>query len=53
MQEYQTKAQVFAFERGMEAFREGKTLKDNPYPPQADYHDFWKRGYSKAKEDRM
>ncbi|TYC55683.1 hypothetical protein FMN50_11605 [Rhodobacterales bacterium] len=52
MQEYRTKAQVYAFERGIAACREGKSLEDNPYPPQADYFDFWKRGYFQQLEER-
>lgn len=50
MQAYQTKAQVFAFERGVEAFREGKSLDDNPYPPKADYHGLWAEGYRKEQD---
>ncbi|MCV0427172.1 MAG: hypothetical protein K5905_17055 [Roseibium sp.] len=45
MTTYQTKAQTFAFERGGEAYRAGKSLTDNPYPREADYFDFWEQGY--------
>jgi hypothetical protein len=45
MTTYQTKAQTHAFERGMEAYREGKSQSENPYPRQADYFDFWEQGY--------
>ncbi|MES0880528.1 ribosome modulation factor [Roseibium sp. SCP14] len=45
MTTYQTKAQTHAFERGMEAYREGKSQTENPYPREADYFDFWEQGY--------
>ena len=50
MNTYQTKAQVHAFERGVEAYRQGKSQTDNPYPPQADYFGLWEQGYQKAQE---
>ncbi|MBG6202449.1 hypothetical protein IWQ48_003592 [Labrenzia sp. EL_13] len=50
MNTYQTKAQVHAFERGVEAYQKGKSQTDNPYPRQADYFEFWEQGYQKAGE---
>ncbi len=50
MNTYQTKAQVHAFERGVEAYQKGKSQTDNPYPRQADYFEFWEQGYQKARE---
>lgn len=50
MKTYQTKAQIHAFERGAEAFRQGKSQTDNPYPREADYFDFWEQGYLKARD---
>lgn len=49
MNGYLTKAQLHAFERGVEAFRDGKTRQDNPYPPEADYFGLWDEGYQKEQ----
>ena len=50
MNGYLTKAQIFAFERGATACREGKSREDNPYPPKADYFGLWEEGYQKERE---
>ncbi|WP_156958576.1 hypothetical protein [Labrenzia sp. DG1229] len=50
MKTYHTKAQVHAFERGVEAYQKGKSQTDNPYPRQADYFECWEQGYQKARE---
>lgn len=47
---YQTKAQVHAFERGGEAYREGKSQRDNPYPREVDYFFFWEQGFLEARD---
>jgi ribosome modulation factor len=52
MDGYLTKAQIFAFERGAAACREGKSREDNPYPQQADYFGLWEEGYRKERESR-
>lgn len=52
MNNYLTKAQIFAFERGATACREGKSSEDNPYPPKADYFGLWEEGYQKERESR-
>ncbi|CTQ53212.1 hypothetical protein LP7551_01733 [Roseibium album] len=50
MTNYQTKAQVHAFERGVKACQKGKTQTDNPYPKEADYYEFWEQGFLKERE---
>jgi hypothetical protein len=52
MNGYLTKAQIFAFERGATACREGKSREDNPYPRQADYFGLWEEGYQKERESK-
>lgn len=50
MNGYLTKAQLHAYERGVEAFRAGKGRQDNPYPPEADYFGLWEEGYLKEQD---
>ena len=50
MSEKQDKAHQEAFEKGQNAWREGKGINDNPYPPQAPYHDTWTQGWEAEDE---
>ncbi len=52
MTTYQTKAQTHAFERGMEACRNGKSQSDNPYPREADYYQLWEQGFLQERDAR-
>lgn len=48
---YQTKAQVHAFERGFQAYGNGMSPSDNPYPREADYFGCWMQGYTTAEAE--
>ncbi len=45
MSEKQDVALQKAFEKGQQAWREGKSINDNPYPFEAPYHDMWNQGW--------
>jgi len=51
MNDYLTKAQLHALERGAAAFRGGKSRQDNPYPPEADYFGLWEEGFLKEQNE--
>jgi len=35
-----------AFREGQQAWRDGKSMNENPFPPEAvDYHDAWLQGW--------
>lgn len=34
-----------AVDKGQQAWRDGKSERDNPYPPEAPYHDGWQQGW--------
>lgn len=48
MSDKQEAAAQQAFEKGQEAFREGKS--NNPYPPTAPYHELWEQGYESERD---
>jgi ribosome modulation factor len=41
----QRKAYDRAFNEGQQAWRDGKSKSDNPYPPEAPYNDGWAQGW--------
>jgi hypothetical protein len=51
MSEKSNKAIQDAFQKGQDAWRDSKSIDDNPYPPKAvDYHDAWIQGWQAEDE---